>query len=347
MILHTLDARHVGGIETHVETIARSQRDIGLDARIVLWRAYENSPALERLGDCGVPLEIAGGMAGLRAILKRLRPGLLHTHGYKAGIAGRLAARLAGIPVVSTFHAGERGAGMVGLYQNLDEWTSFLGGRLAVSAQIAAQMPFSTAVIRNFVTPAHAPREVPRKPAFLFAGRLSHEKGPDLFASLARKHAASAHFAMLGDGPMRGDIEREAGDAVLFHGLVRDVGPHLDAASALVMTSRREGLPMIALEAMARGVPVIAPRIGALGELIRDGENGLLFPAEDLAAASACLERFLGLDSRAQAAMGEAAWQTVRDGYSPQCVLPVIHAAYAKAGYARGGVMAAPAAISA
>ena len=242
MILHYLDARLVGGIETHVEAIVRAQRDAGKDARILLHTAYTDSPAQARFAASGLPVVIAGGFAGLQRLIGKARPDLLHTHGYKAGIFGRLAARLAHVPVVSTFHAGERGSGMVGLYQRLDEATSGLGLRLAVSRDIAATLPQPVTLIRNFITPAKAPRLLPSTDNFLFAGRLSHEKGPDLFQDLARLRPDAGEWHMIGDGPMRADLENAAPSPVIMDGFQPSIGAFLDKASALVLTRTQAAL---------------------------------------------------------------------------------------------------------
>lgn len=333
MILHYLDARYVGGIETHVETIVREQRRTGHDARVLLHDVYETSPAHERFLASGLPVIVAGGFAGLCRWLRVMTPGLLHTHGYKAGILGRLGARFSGVPVVSTFHAGERAPGMVGLYQAIDEQTSFLGTRLAVSRDIALNLPGASTLIRNFVTPAESPRPEPLEPVFLFAGRLSPEKGPDLFLKLAQMRSEAGDWRLLGDGPMREELVLSLSSPAVMEGFAMNITPWLEKTTALVMTSRKEGLPMAALEAMGLGVPVIAPAIGALPGLIRDGVNGFLYTAGDMDAAAQCLDRLTALPRDRRQAMSEDAIATIRARYSPKTALPAIMQAYLDAGY--------------
>lgn len=332
MILHYLDARYVGGIETHVETIVVAQRAMGLDARILLHAIYPESPAHERFRAAGLPLLVASDFVGLCRWLRIMAPDVLHTHGYKAGILGRLAGRLTGISAVSTFHAGERAPGMVGLYQWMDEKTAFLGGRLAVSRDIAYALPAPAPVIRNFVTPAPHPRPEPATPVFLFAGRLSHEKGPDLFLKLAGMRPGLGEWRMLGDGPMREELVLSLSSPAVMEGFAINIAPWLERTTALVMTSRKEGLPMAALEAMGLGVPVIAPAVGALPDLVRDGENGFLYPAGDMDAAAGCIDRLMACDAATRAAMSEAAIATIHAGYSPQTAMPAIFEAYRRAG---------------
>ncbi len=333
MIVHYLDASAIGGIETHVETVVRALGDAGHPAAVILHRQYDASPVRKRYEAAGLEVHVAGGATALPALFGKLQPSIIHTHGYKAGIFGRPLARLMGIPVISTFHAGERGTGRMRLYQRADEWTSLLAPRLAVSTQIAESLPFGATVMRNFVTLPVQPRREPSDPRFVFAGRLSHEKGPDLFCALAERFAGQGKFEMHGEGQMRAELEARFGEAVDFCGFAPAIAPVLAHTTALVMTSRREGLPMIALEAMAAGVPVIAPATGGLTGLINDGRNGFLFEPEDEASMEAAMERFLALDDDARRSVGEAARRTIRQTYSAQAVLPDLLAAYAAAGW--------------
>ncbi len=115
-IRELLDSRGIGGIETHVAILAATLHDAGRDAHVVLLRDYGGHSLAETLSRQGVPLNIlAGGWRALWAALRERRPGLLHTHGYKAGVLGRMAGRLQGIPVVSSHHAGEPGQADGGL----------------------------------------------------------------------------------------------------------------------------------------------------------------------------------------------------------------------------------------
>lgn len=334
MIVHYLDAGAIGGIETHVETVVRALNADGWPASVLLHRDHAGSPVRARYAAAGLTVHVADECGGVAAALKRLSPALLHTHGYKAGLIGRPLARLHAIPVISTWHAGERAKGRVRIYQLADEWTGFLGARLAVSRPIAAKLPFGATVMRNFVSVPPRMRAQPDEDCFVFAGRLSHEKGPDLFCALAQRFAGHGQFELHGDGPMRGELEPEFGHVAAFRGFTPAIAPVLARTSALVMTSRREGLPMIALEAMAAGVPVIAPATGALPDLIADGRNGILYETADGEALAAALDRFMKLDRQARHALGEAARRTIIEAYSPQAVLPDLLAAYTAAGWA-------------
>lgn len=330
MILLHLDAKGVGGIETHVEALALALNDSGREAAVLLHADHGQTPVRRRFEAAGLKLHFADGtFGGVWRALRRLSPAVLHTHGYKAGVTGRLAARLAGVPVVSTFHAGERGPFPVNLYQAIDEWTSFLGARLAVSPAIAAALPFRATVLPNFVRlpperAAHASRRI------VFVGRMAEEKAPDLFCALAALRPDAGDWHAYGDGPLLPGLKARHGDRVAFHGHVASVSAALDDAALVVMPSRAEGLPMAALEAMARGVPVLAAAVGGLPGLIDDGVDGLLFPPGSIDLAAERLDAFLSAGDGVRAAMAAAARQTIASRHSPAVALPLYLDAYAR-----------------
>ncbi|MFG1412480.1 glycosyltransferase family 4 protein [Xanthobacter sp. VTT E-85241] len=337
-IWQLVDSRGIGGIERHVAILTQALNDAGRPARAVLLADHGDHDFLRQLRAAAVPFTVLpGGFRPLRAALADGLPALLHTHGYKAGILGRFAARLAGIPCLSTFHAGEKGRFPVSLYQVLDAATARLGPRIAVSEPIAQTLPQPVSVIGNFVpVPDQAPPPPPSR-VIAFVGRLSAEKGPDLFCALAERFAGRLSFEMFGDGPMRPGLEAAHGGRVRFHGMVSDPAAIWPRIGLLLMPSRAEGLPMAAIEAMAAGVPVAASRLGALPELIDDGANGYLFAPGDLAAAAAVLERWTGADAAARAALSHRAWEKVQAAYGPHARLPQILALYDAALAGRDG----------
>lgn len=275
-IWQLLDSSAIGGIETHVIALTAGLRARGADARVVLLADHGPHPMDALLEAQGCPVEKLDGSAGhLLRDLRRARPAILHTHGYKAGILGRLTGRLAGVPTVSTFHNGDLGAGRVRAYTTLDRMTARLGRRVAVNGEIAGRLPGRVTVVENGVPlPADAP--VPTGTRIGFVGRLSEEKGPDTFMRIAASLPELA-FDVFGDGAMRAPLDGTASN-VRFHGAVPSMAPHWSELGLLVMPSRAEGLPMAALEAMARGIPVAAFDVGALKMLTADGRGWCAAP---------------------------------------------------------------------
>lgn len=307
-----LDSRGFGGIESHVAELAAGLREVGRAPRVLLLQHHGPHPLATRLAAEGVALEtLAGGFGPLWRRLRSGRPAVLHTHGYKANLLGRVAARLTGTRCVASFHAGERPPGRLALYDAADRWTSGLNSRIAVSRPILARLPWGGELIPNFLAlPPEPAGGVPLSVAFV--GRLSPEKGPDLFAGLSLL-VPGPRYEVFGDGPMRGAL---AAAGLALHG----AQPGMDKAWAgiglLAITSRAEGLPLAALEAMAHGVPVAAFALGGLPELIAEGQNGFLAAPGDLPALARAVAGWAAMDAAARRAMGAAARATIAARYS-------------------------------
>jgi glycosyltransferase involved in cell wall biosynthesis len=146
--------------------------------------------------------------------------------------------------------------------------------------------------VPNPVLVARAPRvRAGANRHFLFLGRLSAEKGAELFAAAATKAGVSARIA--GDGERRGLIEQRW-PAVTSLGWLsaEDAQRELGAARALVFPSRwYEVQGLVVHEALARGVPVLVARASAAADAIKDGETGLLFDAADVDSLAAAMDR--------------------------------------------------------
>lgn len=118
-----------------------------------------------------------------------------------------------------------------------------------------------------------------------FVGRLSEEKNPDVFVRaaeivLSKNDAANVKFFVIGDGPMRNDIEKQikklSSKNIVYLGYQAEVARYLSAADVFVLPSSIEGFPLSILEAMAMKVVVIASRVGAIPDVIDHGQNGFI-----------------------------------------------------------------------
>ncbi|OKL45726.1 glycosyltransferase family 4 protein [Pseudovibrio exalbescens] len=334
-IWQLVDSSGIGGIEKHILVLAQTLKAQGLDVRVVLLAPHDNNPWLDQLTMAGLPFTILeGGLKGLWRGLSAERPALVHSHGYKAGILGRLACRARGIPVVSTYHAGEAGPFPVSLYQTLDAYTGLLARRISVSRPIAARLPYASTVIENFINCPAMDTNRPLSRTVAFVGRLSHEKGPDLFCDFAAQQPRrpTLDWHLYGDGPMRPELEAKYGSLIEFHGMVSNLEPIWPTLGLIVLSSRAEGLPLVALEAMAHGVPVLAPRLGGLPDLIQHGVTGWLYDPEDLTDMSRAFRQWVQARPAFLTQMRTNCQQRIRSHYSPAAKLPLILDVYRNAG---------------
>ncbi|WP_372821041.1 glycosyltransferase family 4 protein [Pseudomonas parafulva] len=155
-----------------------------------------------------------------------------------------------------------------------------------------------------------------------YVGRLSSEKGPDLFLDtlipLCQRHPR-LHAVMLGDGPERATLQARIDAAglaerITLPGFQRDMQAWMTRLDALVISSRTEGTPMILLEAMQDGVPVVAFGVGGIPDVIEHGRSGLLAAPLAVDELAAHLQALLGDPQQAEELVARAR-QTQRERY--------------------------------
>lgn len=161
-----------------------------------------------------------------------------------------------------------------------------------------------------------------------FIGRLSPEKNPGIFIDIAshvieQQANDSIQFRLVGDGPQRIEIERKIfvkklSKKIQVDGVSHQVKQVLEQTSVLILCSEMEGLPMVILEAMAMGIPVIASNVGGVPELVVNEETGFLVDihAEDRIEKFSSAVRKLASDKKMYAEMSQAAIESVRNGFS-------------------------------
>lgn len=172
-------------------------------------------------------------------------------------------------------------------------------------------------------------KEMPDRPqgqkrgdSFLYVGRISQEKGIEDLVRCWIKKEIRAELVIAGDGPLRGELESEsrACSSIRWLGHIdqQDILKRLSDSRALVFPTRCfEGQPLILLEAMSVGCPVITSRIGNPKNLVDDGKNGLHFETGNLNDLYDKLE-MLALDEEKARSMGREARKTYLANYTPE-----------------------------
>lgn len=315
-----------------------AQTDVEIDVACpegsLLWREFGGRPRVSLHPLVGARRPAPTDVVDLRRLTRLAsRATVIHLHSAKAGFLGRVAAALRHrrescifTPHGWSFWAfsGVESSLYLRLERRAARWCRSI---VAVShneraAGLAAGVgtPAQYRVIHNGVDAERFDRE--RKPVpgrLLLVGRLSHAKRPDVALQVlrvVRDQHPTAELHIVGGGPeedrVRGLVD-ELGlqHAVRLLGRRDEVATVLAEADCLVLTSDWEGCPIAVLEAMAAGVPIVSTDVGGVPELVVDGETGLLAPARDVAALSACVARILD-DPGLGARLGEAGRARVR-----------------------------------
>lgn len=257
----------------------------------------------------------------LQGVLRKLssgwRPDVVHAHDWLTAYAARAVKHALEIPLVATIHATEFGRNR-GLHTDLQRHISDVEWWLAYEAWrvICCSEAMRSELQSVFQLPADKIRVIPNgvdlpqeggdpgrvaalrrrfaadgEPLLFFVGRLVYEKGVDLILrALPRvlERHPRALLVVSGTGPEEGPLRRLAGELgvagrVHFTGHISDEERNTlyRAADVAVFPSRYEPFGIVALEAMAHGLPVVAARTGGFAEVIDSGRTGLLFEPEN------------------------------------------------------------------
>lgn len=333
-------AQRASGAEVHVIAAARREpRVLGdfaeLEARGVrvhrLDMRREISPAAD-----------ARDLGALKTLLREIAPEVVHTHSSKAGVLGRVASLSTGIGVrVHTPHtfafvfdamfSRPKRALFRAIEKHLARRTHAI---VAVSTDEARTIEASGVVpaerlrvvhngidARPFVAAKPLERATLGVPAdaplVLVAGLLNAAKGQDLaLEALAREGCERAHLLVAGDGELRTSLEERAralrvADRVRFLGWREDVPALLATCDVVLLPSRWEGMPYVALEALACARPLVATPVDGARELLAGERCGILASAAEPAAIASALARMLALPADARERMGAAGRELV------------------------------------
>lgn len=235
-------------------------------------------------------------------LAKKLDAAIVQSHEYKSHTVAFFVSRVLGIPWIAFAHGWTRENRKVEFFHSIDRLLLKRATQVvAVSPGLAEEVARlcggrEPEVILNGVDAGELKRELggdalreklgagPGDILIGAVGRLSREKGQEVLLrafAAARPHLPTGRLVIVGDGPDRAALEALAhslgiAERTRFTGFQRATADYYEAMDLLVLPSLSEGLPNAVLEAMALGTPVLATRVGGVGEIITHGANGWL-----------------------------------------------------------------------
>ncbi len=343
-----------GGAENQLVGLANDLADRGWRVTVVSYLPFSERSLRWELdpGVRAVTLNASTGIMKYASLLwaasaiRRAKPDLLVGFMFHGMMTSRLLGPLLGRPaIVSCFRSERDGAArerLLGITDGLaDAVTVQSQGVMDELCHRGVVKPSHTHVIPNSIDIARfeavCSRERTRRDLgvpegrflWLAAGRLHVQKDyPNMlnaFAEVSRRHP-KASLLIAGQGSLEGEIRSMIqrlglSERVSLLGLRQDLPELFAACDALVLSSAWEGMPVVVLEAMAARRPVVATSVGAVPEMIANGETGVVVPPGNHAVLADGMIRLMELPSEAKSAIVERAYQRVCSEFSHEAVL--------------------------
>lgn len=357
-VIFLIDGLGMGGAERLLVIYLQHLDRTRFEPRVCVMQVKQNNPMAAEIEKLGVPIDFVpvkrladpAALPRLLGYLRRMRPAVLHTQLEFADTLGSTAAKLLGIPTVSTLHTADAPEKGEKSYRRLKlRWwilRHFPARVIAVSEgtrqhhlrvgnlppqkvvtlhngiDLARFSPVSSAEIAAMRESLGIPADAP---LLVTVAVLRQPKGiqyllealPDIL-----RRVPDTRYLIVGDGDHREKLksiaaEKGVSDHVIFAGTRRDIPQILAAADIFVLPTLTEALPTVLAEAMAAEKPIIASDVGGVPEMLDDGQNGLLIPPADPSALTEACLKLLENPERARA-MGKTGRQIVEARFDIQ-----------------------------
>lgn len=367
-ILLVEGAHELGGQARHVYDLAKGLAERGYEITV----ACARQEAIFRLEKVGIPcVKLPFGWpldplstASLVRLIRTSRYDIVHSHGVRAGLQARTAARFAGgCRVVHTIHNMAEdvapGHGLCGMaarrvYRSVDSWLGNNTDRIITVSEELRRRTVCKIIPPNKVVTIHSGLDLAEyeRPVSATEGRrrLGLPLGCKVVGTVARftkqksfddlLHAArivcgereDVCFVLVGDGPDHVRIKQMAqelgiGHKVFFPGYVNGTAKILPGFDVFALSSLWEGHPLSVLEAMAAGLSVVATRVNGITETVLHGETGYIVPVGDPGSMAERLLEVL-IDDNLASKMGEAGRQRVLEQFSLERMLNFTESVY-------------------
>jgi glycosyltransferase involved in cell wall biosynthesis len=318
-ILHIIGGGEIGGAEQHVLTLLNGVDRTRFTPHLV---CLTHGPFAALVRETNIftktlPMHFPLDLTPLPGIIRWARQkgiDLVHTHGSRANLLGRLGARWMGVPSLTTVHSSlahdylspwsarmalgldrltlPLTSGIITVSEYLAKEVALRGGR-NIETIYNGQAPIS------FADPSSSRHQfrlkwgIPADALLLGTiGRLHPTKGQTYFIKAVtqlRLKFPNLHLLVIGDGPLRQALELELKQSTIPHtltGYLPQAYAALPAMDLFVLPSVSEGMGLVLLEAMQAGIPIVASAVGGIPEVVRDRKDGLLVPPGDVVGFS-------------------------------------------------------------
>lgn len=358
-ILHVIGGGEFGGAEQHLIGLAKTLNPDQWAPHVAVF--YEGEFA-ERLRHLQIPVTVLSpvdlaawaGMTPLRQLIREFRPDIIHTHGVRANLLGRLANKAEGFParLVTTVHSVLKldypKFWKRVLFERFEKWTWRYVDRFILVSRAMKQDFLKAGLPQDRITVIHNAIQLPEEPPVRpehsgLREELGLPQGTVLAGTVARLHPVKghtyliqavkqleakypdAHYVWIGGGDLQHQLKEEVAQAGLskkihFLGVRQDVPELLPQLDLFVLPSISEGLSVAILEALLAGVPVVTTAVGGSPEVVDEGRDGLLVPSKDPEALRQAIDRALS-DPQTMKQMGQAGQQKVYREFSLECLV--------------------------
>ena len=316
-VLQLVEDLKIGGLERVIESIVTGLDKDRYDAEV--WCLVRGGEIAEELAEKGIKIKILGilsyhnpiNILRLVFMLRQVRPDIVHTHGYFASVIGRIAAKIALVPIIiyhvhTIFYDNIKKRNII-----IERLLSFITDKIIFISNAAKKSYLlhfrinerKISVVYNGVTDANLKVNSGKVncKVVTVASLVDHKGHEYLFeaARMVLDKVPQCKFIIVGEGVLNRKLKQRVSNlgiasSVKFLGQRTDIYKILSQMNLFVLPSLREGLSIAVIEAMACSLPVVATNVGGLPELVKDGYTGYLVPPKDSWALGDAIGQLLG-----------------------------------------------------
>lgn len=341
-VLEVIDSLGSGGAESLLRNFVLEAKKNNVFS-IEIATLYSNAIFKEEIKNAGTPVWDLNlrykydfrGILKIITLIKKRKYNIIHVHLFPADIFAALTSLFLPKDIVWIFseHNVYNTRRSFKFCKILDSFTySRYSKIICVSKQVESAllswMPSikrKTKVVPNAVPVPKLLNSGPFKTYdILFVGRLTQAKGVDILLKavkiLKNKYSKSLKIALVGDGPLKENlnnlaVELGVNGEVKFLGVRKDIEELMVSSKIFVLPSRWEGLPMVVLEAMSRGMSIIATTVGGISEVIESEKEGILISPENPESLAQTINKLLK-NEKLRKKLSQAAYEKAKEKFS-------------------------------